>query len=150
MEAETACQLTSGNEIISCFPTASTTIPQHQWASFVCESFLIRCVLGFAHLPQIRLPGNSRRPELTQTNLVNIYLFHGDSLTRLLTFPNVTNDPSQAGLITAQVNDTWWGDNGAAWNGANISYPFYWVITRNDVELDGTETRQAVFEAVRE
>lgn len=34
--AQEACQINSGNYVISCFPTADTSIPQSQWASFVC------------------------------------------------------------------------------------------------------------------
>ena len=37
-QAESRCQLLSGNDIISCFPTASTVIPQEEWATFVCMS----------------------------------------------------------------------------------------------------------------
>lgn len=37
--AENQCQFLSGNNIISCFPTNTTTIPQHEWATFVCTSF---------------------------------------------------------------------------------------------------------------
>ena len=38
IQAETKCQLDSGNEIISCFPTAGVSVAQEQWASFVCKS----------------------------------------------------------------------------------------------------------------
>lgn len=38
--AMTQCEFFSGNDVISCFPNATdpVTIPQHQWASFVCAS----------------------------------------------------------------------------------------------------------------
>lgn len=36
-QAAVDCQLNSGNAVVSCFPTAETVVPQHQWASFVCE-----------------------------------------------------------------------------------------------------------------
>ena len=38
IQAETECQLDSGNEVISCFPKAGVVVPQEQWASFVCMS----------------------------------------------------------------------------------------------------------------
>lgn len=93
--------------------------------------------------------GNSRRPEITQTNLVDIFLFHGDSRQMILHYPNVTNPSDQAGRITAQVNDSWWGTNGDAWDGTNTSYPFYWVIIRSDKTLDANAIAQATFTAVR-
>jgi hypothetical protein len=36
--AEETCE-DSGNQIISCFPTTGTVIPQEEWATFVCMSF---------------------------------------------------------------------------------------------------------------
>jgi hypothetical protein len=96
------------------------------------------------------LIGNSRLPEITQLNLVDIFLFHADSLTQVLHFANVTNPSDQAGLIRAQVNDTWWGAEGSDWQGTNISYPYYWVIIRSDTTLDGSEIPQAIFTAVRQ
>lgn len=131
-EVQTAlvnCEFYSGNNVFSCFPTAQTVIPQHQWASFVW---------------------NSRRPDLTQTNLVDIFLFRGDSGQQILHFPNTSNPTDQAGLLTAQVNDSWWGTDGKNWNGSNISYPFYWVIIRSDKTLDGNQVAQPTFTAVRE
>ncbi|KAF4577228.1 hypothetical protein EYR36_005215 [Pleurotus pulmonarius] len=127
-EAKSRCQFLSGNDIISCFPTSDSLIPQHEWATFVW---------------------NSRRPELTQFNRVDIFLFRGDSLEQLLHFRNVINPVDQAGSITAQVNDTWFGSDGLKWNGRNVSYPFYWVITRSDKELDGSQLPQSTFSAVQ-
>ena len=37
-DAEALCANT-GNEVISCFPTADVTIPQHELAYFVCTSY---------------------------------------------------------------------------------------------------------------
>lgn len=34
--ASQQCQVFSGNDVISCFPTAGVSIAQGQWASFVC------------------------------------------------------------------------------------------------------------------
>ena len=93
--------------------------------------------------------GNSRLPELTQTNLVNIYLFHADSGNEILRVTNEINPFGRAGSIAQQVNDTWFPDGGVSYNGSSISYPYYWVITRSDATLDGTEVPQSTFSAVR-
>ncbi|TFK39008.1 hypothetical protein BDQ12DRAFT_87246 [Crucibulum laeve] len=123
------CQVNSGNDVFSCFPTADTVIPQDDWAAFVW---------------------NSRRPEITQTNLVNIYLFRADSRRQVLSFLDQPNPTNQAGIVTAQVNDEWWGTDGANWNGKNVSFPFFWVITRNDVPVDnGNAIAQPIFTAVQ-
>ncbi|KAK0244140.1 hypothetical protein EDD85DRAFT_945461 [Armillaria nabsnona] len=127
-QAEYNCEVNSGNEVISCFPTADSVFPQHQWATLVWNSGL---------------------PEFTQTNEVNVYLFRADSREQLLFFPNQTNPRNQAGSLTAQVNDTWFGTGGADWSGSNLTYTFYWVVTRNDSELDGSELTQTHFTAVQ-
>ncbi|KAG7440837.1 uncharacterized protein BT62DRAFT_909654 [Guyanagaster necrorhizus] len=127
-EAEYNCEVNSGNDVISCFPTADSVFPQHQWSTFVWNSGL---------------------PEFTQTNEVNVYLFRADSREQLLFFPNQTNPRNQAGSLTAQVNDTWFGTAGEDWSGSNLTYTFYWVVTRNDTELDGSELTQTHFTAVQ-
>ncbi|KAJ7935441.1 hypothetical protein B0H13DRAFT_1590604 [Mycena leptocephala] len=126
--AKTDCEINAGNDVVSCFPTSDTVIPQHQWATFVW---------------------NSNLPDFTQTDRVNIYLYHGDSQQQILAFQNVLNPKRQAGSITAQVNDSWWGDRGSNWKGANISYPFFWIMSRSDQPLDGTQKPQATFQAVQ-
>ncbi|KAF7332323.1 NAD(P)-binding protein [Mycena kentingensis (nom. inval.)] len=127
--AKETCQVFSGNERISCFPDESVSIPQHQWATFVW---------------------NSNNPDFTQTNRVDIYLYHGDSLEQILAIKNHVNPKNQAGSVTRQVNDTWFGDRGANWAGTNISYPFYWIIARAGEDLDdGTLKPQTTFSAVQ-
>ncbi|KAF7292050.1 NAD(P)-binding protein [Mycena indigotica] len=127
--AKARCENASGNEVLSCFPTADVSIPQHQWATFVW---------------------NSRTPGFTQSNKVDIYLFHGDSLAQIFVMRDITNPRGRAGAVTAQVNDTWWGDRGGNWAGTNISYPFYWVIARAGESLDdGTIPPQTTFSAVQ-
>lgn len=122
------CQVFSGNDVISCYPTSGVHVPQHDWATFVW---------------------NSRRPELTQINLVDIYLFRGDSRREVLSFKNQPNPQNQAGWIRAQVDDRWFGEDGLEWSGGNKSYPFYWVIIRSDKTLDGNEIPQSIFTAVQ-
>ncbi|KAF5340570.1 hypothetical protein D9611_007466 [Ephemerocybe angulata] len=122
------CQFLSGNEVISCFPARGQAVPQHQWATFVW---------------------NSRRPELTQTNRVNIYLLRADSREPVLSFLDQPNPTDQAGVIRAQVDDIWFGADGMNYKGGNVSYPFYWAITRADRTLDGNEIAQPIFTAVQ-
>jgi len=146
------CEFFSSNDVRSCFPTSDSVVPQHEWATFVCAYFPpptpYRRLIPSPHLP-LCLLGNSRLPDLTQTNLVNIYLFHADSRTEVLRISNVTNPFGQAGQIARQVDDLWFPDGGVNFNGSSISYPYYWVITRSDKTLDGTEIPQATFTAVR-
>ena len=47
------------------------------------------------------------------------------------------------------MNDTWWGDRGQDWNGQDISYLFYWVITPGGQSLGANYLPQATFTAVR-
>ncbi|KAI0260202.1 hypothetical protein BC834DRAFT_961117 [Gloeopeniophorella convolvens] len=122
------CQFDVSNAVRSCFPTSNTIVPQHEWATFVW---------------------NSQLPDLTQTNKVNIYLFHADSGTEVLSILNEQNPFGRAGSISRQVNDSWFPNGGLGWNGQTISYPYYWVITRADKTLDGTEIPQATFSAAQ-
>ena len=110
-------------------------------------------LVSFADLVRLYVPsssGNSRRPEITQFNRVNIFLFQADSLEQILVWNDYINPTDRAGVVRAHVNDTWWGPNGARWSGGNISYPFYWVIIRADETLNGSELPQSIFTAVRE
>ncbi|KAI0763614.1 hypothetical protein BD413DRAFT_206777 [Trametes elegans] len=118
----------SPNNVISCWPTSSTNVAQHEWATFVW---------------------NSRLPQWAQTELVNIYLFQADSGQQVLNLTNVENPVYQAGIKHVQVDDRWWGSRGDQWNGQNISFPFYFVITRNDRPLDNSAIPQATFTAVQ-
>lgn len=92
--------------------------------------------------------GNSNLPDFTQTDRVDIYLFHGDSLTQILHYPNQINPSGLAGFITAQVNDSWCAD-GEAWDGTDLTFPYYWLISRSDRTLDGSQIPQSTFHAVR-
>ncbi|KAF9019184.1 hypothetical protein BDZ89DRAFT_959448 [Hymenopellis radicata] len=121
-QAEYNCQVFSGNDVITCFPTEDSVFPQHQWATVVWNSGL---------------------PQFTQTKLVNVYLFSGDSRQLRQQFLNQPNPSNQAGSLTSQVNDVWFGEDAANWNGSNLTYTFYWVVTRNDI----TNTSEAFSDA---
>ncbi|KAL7280065.1 hypothetical protein ACG7TL_006480 [Trametes sanguinea] len=106
----------SPNNVISCWPVSSSTVAQHEWATF--------------------------------TEAVNIYLFQADSGEQVLSALDVPNPLFEAGSKHFQVNDSWWGSRGNTWNGQNVSFPMYFVITRNDRPLDNSAIPQATFTAV--
>lgn len=108
------------------------------------------CTLALKHSTFVFRTGNSQRPSLLQTELVNIYLFSATSQTVLLSKLNETNPEGRAGLIHEQVNDTWFGDRGRSWNGKNQTFLYYWVITPNTESLDNRIVPQTTFAAVRE
>ncbi|KAJ3850652.1 hypothetical protein EV368DRAFT_66411 [Lentinula lateritia] len=126
--AETQCDILSGNDIESCFPTADSVFAQSQFVTFVW---------------------NSQLPSYAQTNKVNIYLFHGDSNEQILEIPNVDNSKYQAGVITLPANDSWWGENGPDFSGTNTSYGFYFGITPNTTTFDASAHTQTHFTAVQ-
>ncbi|CDO71686.1 hypothetical protein BN946_scf184915.g30 [Trametes cinnabarina] len=91
---------------------------------------------------------NSRLPQWAQTELVNIYLFQADSGEQVLSALDVPNPVFEAGIKHFQVNDSWWGSRGNSWSGQNVSFPMYFIITRNDKPLDNSAIPQATFTAV--
>ncbi|KAI0036468.1 hypothetical protein K488DRAFT_10513, partial [Vararia minispora EC-137] len=126
--AKTQCA-NVGNDVISCFPAAGDVVPQHEQAYFVW---------------------NSRRPQLTQTNLVNIYLLRAGTNEIVLSWLNQQNPTNGlAGNIGVDVGDVWFPNNGTSWSGSNITTPLYFVITRADQGLDGSQVPQETFSAVQ-
>ncbi|KAI6114153.1 hypothetical protein F5141DRAFT_1104651 [Pisolithus sp. B1] len=126
--ARVNCQLYANNNNVTCFPAAGEQVFQHQWAAVVW---------------------NSRRPQLTQTNLVNLYLFNADTQEALFSITNVQNPTGAAGEYNLPVNDSWFGTTGASWQaGQNLSYPFFWIVTNQD-GLDGSQTTNPTFFAVQ-
>ncbi|KAI6005353.1 hypothetical protein EDC04DRAFT_2970718 [Pisolithus marmoratus] len=127
-DARVTCQLYANNNDVTCFPPAGEQVYQHQWAAVVCRS----TSLPYSFLPIFTPPtGNSRRPQLTQTNLVNLYLFNADTQQPLFSITDVQNPTGAAGEYNLLVNDSWFGTLGATWqSGQNLSYPFYWIFVR--------------------
>ena len=105
--------------------------------------------MSLFHQLQEQFAGNSRRPEITQFNLVDIFLFRADSQEQILHFHEVKNPFNQAGLLRTQVNDTWFGTDGLNWSGSNLTFPYCWVIIRSDATLDGSQISQSIFSAVQ-
>ncbi|KAG1775812.1 hypothetical protein EV702DRAFT_972510 [Suillus placidus] len=125
--AETTCQIYADNSQVTCYPGAGDLVIQHQWAPVVW---------------------NSRRPQLLQFNVVQLYLFDGDTNLPILNFTQ-TNPTGRAGEMNTPVDDTWFGDKGNSWTpGQNFSYPFYWVLT-NQNGLDGSQTINPTFTAIQ-
>jgi hypothetical protein len=94
--------------------------------------------------------GNGANPYFAYTNKVNVYLFRADSQQVIQSWPNQSNDQYKAGVVSAQVNDTWWGAQGTNWNGANQSFPYYFVVIPNNADLSQTTwSPQSTFTAVR-
>lgn len=138
----------SGNNILSCYPNSNTTVYQNEWATFVCAYPGIH---PFTAPDFTSTLGNSRLPQYAAGGTVNVYLFHGDSNEQVLSRLNYPNPGDRAGSLTALINDTWWGDRGQDWNGQNISYLYYWVITPGtQTALGSNYLPQATFAAVRE
>jgi len=128
-QAKYNCQIYANNDNVTCYPTAGDQVIQHQWAAVVW---------------------NSRRPQIDQTNLVNIYLFDGDTLEPLFSTVNYPNPTGSAGTYNLPVNDSWFGDKGSTWQpgSGNFSFPFYWIITNQD-GLDGSQTTNPTFFAIQ-
>lgn len=130
--AETQCELYADNSQVTCYPGAGDIVYQHEWAAVVW---------------------NSKRPQLTQTNIVQLYVFNADTNDPILniTRPNPTDNAGEwsAGEWNTPVNDTWFGDKGNTWTpGQNFSYPFFWVVT-NENGLDGSQTTNPTFTAIQ-
>jgi len=128
-QAKIDCQLYANNDNVTCYPTAGDQVLQHQWAAVVW---------------------NSRRPQIDQNNLIDIYLCNGDTAEVLFSVLGYTNPTGTAGELNLPVNDSWFGDKGATWqpNSGNFSYPFFWVIT-NQNGLDGSQTTNPTFFAMQ-
>ncbi|KAH9924269.1 uncharacterized protein BXZ73DRAFT_50604 [Epithele typhae] len=118
----------SPNSVFTCYPIDTTVVAQHEWASIVW---------------------NSRLPQFAQTNLVNLFVVQADTGVIVWNATNVTNPANISGLKHAQVDDAWFGDQGLHFSGKNRSFPFYWLITRNDREITNTDVPQATFTAVQ-
>ncbi|KIK59400.1 hypothetical protein GYMLUDRAFT_74598 [Collybiopsis luxurians FD-317 M1] len=127
-QAENQCDIFSGNNVESCFPTADSTFVQDEFVTFVW---------------------NSRLPSYAQTNKVNVYLFHGDSNEQILSLTNLDNSNNQAGVHAFQVDDAWWGTNGPNYSGSNTTYPFYFGITPNTTTFDVSAQTQTHFSVIQ-
>lgn len=124
--AEEACYV--GNQDLSCYPTAGTSIAQNTWSRFIW---------------------NANYPLFAQRGYVDVYLFQEDT-DRLVT-SWMSQDNGQ-GRVAFEPTDSWWANRPAADSiqpNQNISWPFYFVVLAAGSPLSGTTSRLATFTAVQ-
>ncbi|KAJ1025117.1 hypothetical protein NDA16_002623 [Ustilago loliicola] len=124
--AEETCFV--GNEDLSCYPNAGTTIAQNTWSKFIW---------------------NANYPLFAQRGFVDVYLFQQDT-DRLVT--SWISQDNGAGRVSFEPTDSWWANRPAANNiqpNQNISWPFYFVVLASGQPLSGTTSRLATFTAVQ-
>ncbi|KAJ1022393.1 hypothetical protein NDA13_005301 [Ustilago tritici] len=117
-----------GNEDLSCYPDAGTTIAQNTWSKFIW---------------------NANYPLFAQRGYVDVYLFQQDT-DRLVT--SWTSQDNGQGRLSFEPTDSWWANRPAANNiqpDQNISWPFYFVVLASGQPLSGTTSRLATFTAVQ-
>ncbi|KAF8142812.1 hypothetical protein K438DRAFT_1994525 [Mycena galopus ATCC 62051] len=116
------------NDVITCFPRLGTVAVQDGFAAVVW---------------------NSNVPNFTQTDRINIYLFHAENQELVFNISDAVNPKGQAGTYVTSVNDSWWGNRGSNWAGTDLYYPFFWILSGTDEPLDGAQVPQATFTAVQ-
>ncbi|KAJ7639638.1 hypothetical protein DFH06DRAFT_1431900 [Mycena polygramma] len=126
--AQTDCEQNVGNDVISCYPSSDTVAIQDQFTAFVW---------------------NAREPDFTQAGFVDVLLFRADMQQQIFNSSHVANPSDSAGTLSVPVNDTWWGDQGGSWTGANISRPYFWLITTANDPDPSKSQPQATFMAVQ-
>ncbi|KAF8513757.1 hypothetical protein JB92DRAFT_201990 [Gautieria morchelliformis] len=113
------------NNVISCFPTPDATVVQNMDTRFVWNTGL---------------------PQFSQTNLVDVYLFHADSDQVVSVWPNNTYS---AGHLAVKPNDTWWGEKGLSFTpGTNSTQPFFFVLVVSGAQ-SLSQPRQSTFTATQ-
>jgi hypothetical protein len=95
------------------------------------------------------LTGNTNFPQFVQAGKVNIYLWSISELDRLPVqqWLDLTNSRGEVGSLKVPVHDHWFPAK-SSWNGVNLSYPYAFAISRNDVPKVNAIT-QATFTAVQ-
>lgn len=117
-----------GNDQLSCYPTANTTVLQNAWSRFIW---------------------NTNYPLFIGRGSVDVYLFQQDT-DRMVT--SWTSQDNGAGRLSFQPNDSWWVNKSAAEHiqpNQNISWPFYFVVLPSGDSLSGTTSRLATFTAIQ-
>ncbi|SJX64789.1 uncharacterized protein SRS1_15212 [Sporisorium reilianum f. sp. reilianum] len=124
--AEETCFV--GNEDLSCYPTAGTTIVQNNWSRFIW---------------------NANYPLFAQRGYVDVYLFQEDTDRLVTSWMSQDNGQNR---LSFEPTDLWWANRSAANNiqpNQNISWPFYFVVLASGQPLTGTTSRLATFTAVQ-
>lgn len=92
---------------------------------------------------------NTNYPLFTNNGgFVDVYLFHQDTDTVATSWPAL---PNAQGRLSFNPGDSWWEGRPAAdnYNGTDISWPFYFVITYAGQGLVGSTTRLSTWYAVQ-
>lgn len=93
---------------------------------------------------------NRNFPEFTNRGgFVDIHLFHADSDKIVQKWLHI---PNEIGRIAFSPVDQWWEGRIAAdqFNGTQIPWPYYFIVTYAGQDLNGPLTRQPTFHAIRE
>lgn len=125
-EAEQRCYV--GNDELSCYPTAGTTVVQNTWSRFIW---------------------NANYPLFAQAGYVDVYLFQEDTDRLITSWMSQDNGQNR---LSFEPTDLWWANRSAADNiqpNQNISWPFYFVVLPANQPLTGTTTRLATFTALQ-
>ncbi|KAF8179532.1 hypothetical protein K438DRAFT_1977240 [Mycena galopus ATCC 62051] len=125
--AQSTCA-NAANDVITCFPKFGTVAVQDEFAAVVW---------------------NSNVPDFTQTDRINIYLFHAENQELVFNISDVVSPKGRAGTYVTLVNDSWWGNRRSNWAGTNLYYLFFWILSGTDEPLDGAQVPQATFTAVQ-
>lgn len=131
------------NDVISCFPVVDAVVVQNIDTRFVCEYRSQRFLLSthFLHT------GNTGLPQFSQTNLVDVYLIHGDSDELVALWPTL---PYHAGHLAVTPNDTWWGAKGPTFTpGKNLTQTYFFVLVANGTN-SLSQPPQSTFTATRD
>ncbi|EST09290.2 hypothetical protein PSEUBRA_000878 [Kalmanozyma brasiliensis GHG001] len=117
-----------GNDELSCFPTANTTIVQNSWSRFIW---------------------NANYPLFAQRGYVDVYLFQEDTDRMVTSWMSQDNGQNR---LSFEPTDLWWANRVAADNiqpDQNISWPFYFVVLPEGQALTGTTSRLSTFTALQ-
>ncbi|KAF8517351.1 hypothetical protein BU17DRAFT_91785 [Hysterangium stoloniferum] len=114
-----------GNNVISCYPRSDSPVVQNMPTRFVW---------------------NNRLPQFSQTNLVDIFLFHGDTDDQVAVWPQLDYP---FGHLSVTPNDTWWGARGPLIeSGKNQTQNFFFVMVVNGSD-PSSGISQATFTATQ-
>ncbi|EJD40895.1 hypothetical protein AURDEDRAFT_115758 [Auricularia subglabra TFB-10046 SS5] len=111
-----------GNDVRTCYPTASTVIEQDEWTKVVW---------------------NANHPVLAQLGRVDVYLLSADSGFQVA---NWTDIATGKGEQSSCADDIWLAGAGAnTFNGSPLDWNFRWLIVQAGTTLTGAEPKEPVF-----
>ncbi|KZW01459.1 hypothetical protein EXIGLDRAFT_760670 [Exidia glandulosa HHB12029] len=115
-----------GNDVITCYPTRTTTIQQDIWT---------------------RVVWNINHPRLTQLGAIDVYLYSADSN---IIVANWTNVQTSQGFVASCTDDMWLAGAGAkAFDGQPVPWRFQWLLVQTGHVPNGGEQREDPFTVVQ-